>query len=76
MNLLLVSGSGNLSLLYLLALLSSFVYFSLLLVLIHACMNEVSKDERIGIFYTEIVAESVSTDIWITKRSPTRPSSC
>ena len=30
---------------------------------------KLSKGERIGLFLTEIVAESVSTDIWITKRS-------
>ena len=28
-----------------------------------------SKGERISIFFTEIVAESVSNDIWITKHS-------
>ena len=41
-------------------LIAAFVYFALQLVLIHSSMNEI-KSKRIGIFYTKIVAESVST---------------
>ena len=33
-------------------------------------MNDI-KGERIGIFFTEIVAESIFIDIWITKHSLT-----
>ena len=43
----------------------NFVYFALLLVLIHACMNDI-KGERIGILFIHSLI-----NIWITKHSLT-----